>query len=110
MDDTSSLTRAVLYGRTLLKSIRKFLIFQLSVNVAAILVASWPLLWGGPSIMTQMLWINLVMDTLAAIAFAGEAALSQDEGTTNPQKCSTDHSDMWSAIFTNGIILSVCSS
>jgi len=74
-----SLTNAVRYGRTLLKSIRKFLIFQLTVNVAAILVAFLGPFFGIdlPLTMTQLLWVNIVMDTLAAFAFSGEAALKR---------------------------------
>ena len=74
-----SLTNAVRYGRTLLKSIRKFLIFQLTVNVAAILVAFLGPFFGIdlPLTMTQLLWVNIVMDTLAAFAFSGEAALQR---------------------------------
>ncbi|GIT07853.1 MAG: hypothetical protein CM1200mP30_14830 [Pseudomonadota bacterium] len=69
----NSLTNAVRYGRTLLKSIRKFLIFQLTVNVAAVLVAFLGPFFGTdlPLTMTQLLWINIVMDTLAAFAFSG---------------------------------------
>jgi magnesium-transporting ATPase (P-type) len=111
-DDFSSLTRAVLYGRTLLKSIRKFLIFQLSVNVAAILVAFFGPFFGVdlPLTMTQMLWINLVMDTFAAIAFAGEAALSRYmKEPPIPKNAPLITPDMWSAIFTNGIAMAILS-
>ena len=111
-DNFSSLTRAVLYGRTLLKSIRKFLIFQLSVNVAAILVAFFGPFFGVdlPLTMTQMLWINLVMDTLAAIAFAGEAALSRYmKEPPIPKNAPLITPDMWSAIFTNGIAMAIMS-
>ncbi|GIT73532.1 MAG: hypothetical protein Ct9H300mP28_33460 [Pseudomonadota bacterium] len=76
----NSLTNAVRYGRTLLKSIRKFLIFQLTVNVAAVLVALFLGPFFGtdlPLTMTQLLWINIVMDTLGAFAFSGEAALKR---------------------------------
>ncbi|MAH63100.1 MAG: ATPase P, partial [SAR324 cluster bacterium] len=111
-DNFSSLTRAVLYGRTLLKSIRKFLIFQLSVNVAAILVAFFGPFFGVdlPLTMTQMLWINLVMDTLAAIAFAGETALSRYmKEPPTPKNAPLITPDMWSAISTNGIAMAILS-
>lgn len=111
-DNFSSLSRAVLYGRTLLKSIRKFLIFQLSVNVAAILVAFLGPFFGIdlPLTMTQMLWVNLVMDTLAAIAFAGEAALKRYmKEPPVPKNAALITGDMWSAIFTNGISMAILS-
>ena len=78
-DNFASLTRAVLYGRTLFRSIRKFLVFQLTVNLSAILLAFLgPFLgYDLPLTMIQLLWINLVMDTLAALAFAGEPALKR---------------------------------
>ena len=59
----NSLTNAVRYGRTLLKSIRKFLIFQLTVNVAAVLVAFLGPFFGTdlPLTMTQLLWINICL-------------------------------------------------
>lgn len=76
-DNFQSIAKAVLYGRTIFKSIRKFIIFQLTINVAAVGIS-----FIGPFIgihealtITQMLWVNLVMDTLAALAFGGEPAL-----------------------------------
>ena len=60
--------------------------------------------------MTQMLWINLVMDTLAAIAFAGEAALSRYmKEPPIPKNAPLITPDMWSAIFTNGIAMAIMS-
>ena len=107
-----SLTNAVLYGRTLLKSIRKFLIFQLSVNVAAILVAFLGPFFGIdlPLTMTQLLWINIVMDTLAAFAFSGEAALNRYmREKPTPMDASLVNNDMWSAILVNGITIAILS-
>ncbi len=107
-----SLTNAVLYGRTLLKSIRKFLIFQLSVNVAAILVAFLGPFFGIdlPLTMTQLLWVNIVMDTLAAFAFSGEAALKRymrEKPTV--LDAPLINKDMWSAILVNGITIAALS-
>ncbi|MDY5996855.1 MAG: calcium-translocating P-type ATPase, PMCA-type [Bacilli bacterium] len=69
-----SISKAILYGRTIFKNIRKFIIFQLSVNVSAILLALIGPFIGVPSPITvvQMLWINMVMDTLAGLAFSYE--------------------------------------
>lgn len=76
-DNFKSIVNAVLYGRTIFNSIRKFIIFQLSINVSAVAISFLaPLLnIDEPLSITQILWINLVMDTLAALAFGGEPAL-----------------------------------
>ncbi|MBQ4397145.1 MAG: calcium-translocating P-type ATPase, PMCA-type [Clostridia bacterium] len=78
-DNFSSIEKAILYGRTMFKSIRKFLIFQLTVNVAAVLTCFIGPLLGENVVMTvvQLLLINLAMDTLAAIAFGSEPALRE---------------------------------
>ncbi len=78
-DNFSSIEKAILYGRTMFKSIRKFLIFQLTVNVAAVLTCFIGPLMGENVVMTviQLLMINLAMDTLAAIAFGSEPALKE---------------------------------
>ncbi len=73
-DNFSSIARAILYGRTMFQNIRKFLIFQLTVNVAAVLICFLGPLLGENVVMTvlQLLLVNLAMDTLAAMAFGGE--------------------------------------
>ncbi len=78
-DNFASIEKAILYGRTMFKSIRKFLIFQLTVNVAAVLTCFIGPLLGENVVMTviQLLLINLAMDTLAAIAFGSEPALKE---------------------------------
>jgi len=78
MDDNfDSITKAILYGRTIFKSIRKFIIFQSTINVASTLIVFLgPFLRiDFPLTLIQLLWVNLVMDTLAALAFGGEPAL-----------------------------------
>ncbi len=74
-DRLSSLTRAVLYGRTVFRSICKFLTFQLTMNFCAVLISFLGPMFGveTPIGVLQMLWVNLIMDTLASLAFAGEA-------------------------------------
>jgi P-type Ca2+ transporter type 2C len=107
-DNFSSLTRAVLYGRTLFKSIRKFLIFQLTVNVSAIAVAFLGPFFGVdlPLTMVQLLWINLIMDTLAALAFSGEAALARYmREKPIPRNAPIINGDMWSSILINGGVI-----
>lgn len=78
-DKFSSIEKAILYGRTMFKSIRKFLIFQLTVNVAAVLTCFIGPMLGENVVLTviQLLLINLAMDTLAAIAFGSEPALKE---------------------------------
>ncbi|MBR0150746.1 MAG: calcium-translocating P-type ATPase, PMCA-type [Synergistaceae bacterium] len=73
-DNFKSIAKAILYGRTMFKSIRKFLVFQLTVNVAAVMICFLGPLFGQNVILTviQLLLINLAMDTLAAIAFGSE--------------------------------------
>ncbi len=78
-DNFNSIDKAILYGRTIFNSIRKFIIFQLTINVAAVLISFiCPLLGlANPLSVIQILWVNLVMDTLAALAFGGEPALAR---------------------------------
>ncbi len=111
-DNFSSINKATLYGRTLFKSIRKFLVFQLTVNLSAILVAFLGPFFGFdlPLTMTQLLWINIIMDTLAALAFAGEAALSRYMlEPPIPKNEPLISGDMWSSILVNSSIAAVMS-
>ena len=68
----SSITRAVMWGRSLYRNIQKFLLFQLTINVAACFIVLLGSLLGAesPLTITQMLWVNLIMDTFAAGALA----------------------------------------
>ncbi len=83
-DDISSICKAVLYGRTIFRSIRKFLVFQLTMNMCAVAVSLFAPLIGcqTPVTVLQMLWINIIMDTLAGLAFAGE--MPRDEYMKQP--------------------------
>lgn len=73
-DNIKSITKAVSFGRTLFESIRKFLVFKLTINFVAMAICIMAPLCGisSPITVIQMLWINLVMDTLAGLAFGGE--------------------------------------
>ncbi len=77
-DNIASVTRAVLYGRTIFHSIRKFITFQLTMNLCAVGVSLLGqfLGIGVPITILQMLWVNIIMDTLGGLAFAGEPPLS----------------------------------
>lgn len=76
-DNLASIVRAVLYGRNIFKSIRKFITLQLTMNFCAVGISMIGPFIGvaAPVTVVQMLWINLIMDTLGGLAFAGEAAL-----------------------------------
>ena len=76
-DNFLSISKAILFGRTIFKSIRKFIIFQLTVNLCAISLSIIGPFIGidTPVTVIQMLWINMIMDTLAGIAFAYEPPL-----------------------------------
>lgn len=73
-DNLASIVKAVLYGRTVFKSIRKFVTLQLLMNLCASGVSMIGPFIGidSPVTVTQMLWINIIMDTLGGLAFAGE--------------------------------------
>lgn len=78
-DNFMSISKAILFGRTIFKSIRKFIILQLTINLCALSLSII-----GPFIniempitVIQMLWINMVMDTLAGLAFSFEPPLKE---------------------------------
>lgn len=87
----SSITRAVMWGRSLYRNIQRFLLFQLTINVAACVIVLLGSLIGteSPLTITQMLWVNLIMDTFAAGALA---SLPPNERVMNdkPRKSGKD--------------------
>ena len=109
-DNFASITNAILYGRTIFNSIRKFIIFQLTVNLAAVLTAFLGPFFGTPFPLTiiQILWINIIMDTLAALAFGGEIALERYMNE-KPIKREANilNKYMSSAILTDGVYIAV---
>ena len=76
-DNFLSISNAILFGRTIFKSIRKFIIFQLTINLCAVSLSIIGPFIGieTPVTIVQMLWINMIMDTLAGIAFSYEPPL-----------------------------------
>ena len=109
-DNFMSIVNAILFGRTIFKSIRKFIIFQLTVNICAVLISLIGPFIGinQPVTVIQMLWINMVMDTLAGLAFSYEAPLT--EYMNEPPKKKNEHiinSYMFNEILIIGIYLSV---
>ncbi len=73
-DHFSAISKTILYGRTIFRSIRKFVTFQLIMNLAACGVSFLGQFIGieNPITIVQMLWVNMIMDTLGGLAFAGE--------------------------------------
>ena len=71
-DSFKSIATAVMWGRSLYKNIQRFILFQLTINVAALLIVFLGSIFGQelPLTVTQMLWVNLIMDTFAAGALA----------------------------------------
>ena len=78
-NNINSICKAILYGRTIFKSIRKFIVYQLTVNICALLLSIVGTLIGvsTPITIIQMLWINMIMDTFAGLAFSYEAPLKE---------------------------------
>lgn len=76
-DSFEAISKTLLYGRTIFKSIRKFITFQLIMNLAACGITLLGPYFGidTPITIIQMLWVNIIMDTLGGLAFAGEAPL-----------------------------------
>ena len=74
-----SISKAILYGRTIFKSIRKFIIYQLTVNMCALILSIVGSLIGisTPITIVQMLWLNMIMDTFSGIAFSYEPPLEE---------------------------------
>ncbi len=73
MDNSfASITRAVMWGRSLYQNIQRFILFQLTVNLVACMIVLIGAFTGqdSPLTVTQMLWVNLIMDTFAALSLA----------------------------------------
>jgi len=108
----SAICSTVLYGRTIFKSIRKFISFQLMMNLVACGVSLIGQFIGveNPITIIQMLWINIIMDTLGGLAFAGEAPL--EYYMMEPPKARNEKilsRDMLNQIFiTGGYTLLLC--
>jgi calcium-translocating P-type ATPase len=109
MDDNfNSIDKAILYGRTIYNNIKKFIVFQLTINISAVLISFIAPFVGieHPLTITQILWINLIMDTLAALAFGGEPALKRymkERPKTRGESILSK--DMISQILTGGIFI-----
>ena len=106
MDNSfTSITKAVMWGRSLYQNIQRFLLFQLTINVAACLVEMVGSIMGteSPLTITQMLWVNLIMDTFAAGALASlppNPRVMNDSPRSTSESIITRHMANW--IFLTG--------
>ena len=111
MDNSfASITKAVMWGRSLYQNIQRFVLFQLVVNIVACLIVVIGAFTGAesPLTVTQMLWVNLIMDTFAALAFA--SLPPSMEVMKNKPRRSTDFilsRDMIYRILSTGILFMV---
>lgn len=106
-DNFSSIVTAMKWGRNIFDSIRKFLQFQLTVNMVALILAftGAAVLKESPLNPIQMLWVNLIMDTMAALALATEPPT--EELLTRKPYSRTENlitPDMWRNIIAQGIL------
>ena len=103
----SSIGRAVMWGRSLYQNIQRFILFQLTVNVTACIVVLVGSFLGTepPLTVTQMLWVNLIMDTFAAMALASlppSQAVMHDR--PRPREAFIINRPMWNRIFGVGLL------
>lgn len=107
-DNFKSIAQSILFGRTIYRSIQKFIVFQLTLNVGALLISFIAPFVGidHPLTITQMLWVNLVMDTLAALAFGAEPTLRRymkEKPKDRAENIVTK--GMFSAFATEGVVI-----
>lgn len=103
----ASISKAVMWGRSLYKNIQRFILFQITVNVVACAIVAMGafMSYQSPLTVTQMLWVNLIMDTFAALAFASLPA-SESVMKEQPRR-RTDFiisRSMWKYIFGVGAL------
>jgi Ca2+-transporting ATPase len=105
-DNFKSIAKSVLWGRSVYENIRKFLQFQITINFAALIITFLGSVTsqGYPLTPVQLLWINLIMDTLAALALATEPP-SEDLMNRKPHGTEDNliTNNMWKNIFVQGL-------
>lgn len=109
-DSFASIGRAVLWGRSLYRNIQRFLLFQLTVNVVACLVVLMGAFTGteSPLTVTQMLWVNLIMDTFAAVALASlPPSRTVMSDLPRDSRAFIITSPMWTFILSVGIVFTL---
>ena len=109
-----AIVKTALYGRTIFKSIRKFITFQLMMNLTACGVSLIGQLIGidSPITVIQMLWINIIMDTLGGLAFAGEAPMHyyMNEPPKSREEPLLSRDMLYQILITGGYTLLLCVS
>ncbi|MDE7381121.1 MAG: calcium-translocating P-type ATPase, PMCA-type [Muribaculaceae bacterium] len=103
----SSIGLAVMWGRSLYRNIQRFILFQMTVNVAACLIVLAGSFMGlqSPLTVTQMLWVNLIMDTFAAMALASlPPAKSVMKEKPRSRKTFIINKPMWQSIIGTGLL------
>lgn len=107
----ASIGRAVMWGRSLYKNIQRFVLFQLTVNVVACLIVLFGAFMGteSPLTVTQMLWVNLIMDTFAAMALASlpPSPRVMADAPRDRKSFIIDREMRWNIITTGGIFFVV---
>ena len=103
----SSIGRAVMWGRSLYRNIQRFVMFQMTVNIVACLIVLSGAFMGlqSPLTVTQMLWVNLIMDTFAAMALASlpPSASVMDEAPRRRTAFIINRA-MWQSIISTGLL------
>lgn len=105
----ASIGRAVMWGRSLYRNIQRFILFQMTVNVVACVIVATGAFMGmqSPLTVTQMLWVNLIMDTFAAMALA---SLPPTSGVMKEKPRTRSafiiNKSMWESILGTGLLFS----
>lgn len=106
----TSIGRAVMWGRSLYQNIQRFILFQMTVNVVACLIVLCGAFMGteSPLTVTQMLWVNLIMDTFAAMALASlPPSMSVMSEKPRSRTAFIINRDMWKSIIGEGLVFVV---
>ena len=106
----ASITRAVMWGRSLYRNIQRFILFQMTVTMAACFIVLISALLGmeTPLTVTQMLWVNLIMDTFAAMALASlPPSMTVMKDAPRKREDFIIDTPMWANILSVGLIFTV---
>ena len=110
----SSINKAILWGRSLYQNIRRFIIFQLTINMCACVMVMFGAFVGieSPLGVTQMLWVNLIMDTFAAMALSSLPADKRvlNDAPRNPKSNIIDRSMAWMILGTGTLFFVILSA
>ena len=107
----SSINNAIMWGRSLYLNIKRFILFQMTINVSACLIVLLGAFMGleSPLTVTQMLWVNLIMDTFAAIALSSLPADPQTlhHHPRNPRANIIDRGMAWRTLGTGFVLFAI---